>query len=76
MEKAEISEKVFKWKLVVSYNLITRDFQVDVEPDSLFVGLALARYAEMKLRRADQRAEIMEQMKNAPRIAVPGGPLG
>jgi hypothetical protein len=63
-----------EWKLSVTLNLETGDFDLKVEPDNVFVGLSLAGLADRVLRRIEARAEAASVMQNAPRV-FPGGAI-
>lgn len=61
-----------EWKLTVTMNPDTGEFDIRVDPDNVFVGLSLAGLADRVLRRVEARAEALQAMKNGPQI-VPGG---
>jgi hypothetical protein len=70
-----------EWKLTVTWNRESSEFDIRVEPDNVFVGLSLVGPADRVLRRVEARAEAAQAMRNAPRVFPAGlpmtkGPLG
>lgn len=58
------------YKLVISYNVVSKAFGMEGHADNLLVAQGMLTYAEQLLRMEIARRRMVEEMQNAPRIAV------
>lgn len=75
MEKPTVGVESLDMEVVIRYNPVTRDFSLTGCDENPVVAWGMLRYAESRLRRGLAQADIVEQMKNSPRVSVPGGLL-
>jgi hypothetical protein len=74
--EAELRREQSEYQLVISFNTLTHEFEMQGFDKDPLVALGMLEWAKHKVQRAVTKNELLEEMKTLPRIAVPGGPLG
>lgn len=76
MGEAELRQEQATYQLVITFNVLTHEFGLEGFDKDPLVALGMLEWAKHKLQRTVAKGELMAEMNNVPRIAVPGGPLG
>lgn len=76
MERVTIPQEVVEFQIVIGYNVITKQFSLSGCDQDPLVSMGMLEWAKHRVQRGVSMAELAQEMQNAPRIAVPGGPLG
>ena len=71
-----IPREVEDFQITITYSVITKEFSLSGCDRDPLVAMGMLEWAKHRLQRGVSRAELAQEMQNAPRIAVPGGPLG
>jgi hypothetical protein len=75
MADVSIPAEVLQMHIHVSFNMLTGDVAVEGCDKNPLVALGMLDYALARVRRFLVQADLAQEFRNAPRIAVPGGPL-
>ena len=62
-------------RVVVTFDMLTGELAVQGCDKNPIAALGMLDYAQARVRRWLVTNDILAEAKNAPRIAVPGGPL-
>jgi hypothetical protein len=74
--EAELRRDELTYQLVITFNVLTHEFRMEGFNEDPLIELGMLEWAKRVVQRAVVKGEMIEEMKNMPRIAVPGGPLG
>lgn len=62
-------------RVVVTFDMLTGEFGMDGADKNPVVALGMLDFALSRIRRVLGTNDVMREMANASRIAIPGGPL-
>jgi hypothetical protein len=74
--EAELRRDASTYQLVITFNVLTHEFGMAGFDKDPLVALGMLEWAKHNVQRSVAKNEMIEEMKNMPRIAVPGDPLG
>lgn len=65
-------EDVSEFQLVIRHNTVTGAFSCEGSSKNRLVSLGMLEYARQLINRQNMKQVMLDEMKNAPRIAGPG----
>ena len=68
-----IDQEAVQFELVITHNVLSGTFEVSGHAKNRLVSLGMLEYAKQLINRESLKQAILDDMKNAPRIALPGG---
>jgi hypothetical protein len=73
MADMTIPQESVQFELVITHNVLSGTFEVSGHSKNRLVSLGMLEYAKQLINRESLKQQILEDMKNAPRVALPGG---
>lgn len=73
--KMEIEQEAVQMEIVITWNMISEAPRIQGCDKNPYAALAMLDYALARVRRAITTWDIQNEMRTAPRVAIPGGPL-
>jgi hypothetical protein len=73
MEALRVPVEDVEFKVVLTYNVISKSFAMDGHSKDLLVSQGMLAYAEQFLRMEIARKRMTEEMQNTSRVALPPG---
>jgi len=75
METVTVFKEAVELEIVIRFNVKTGEISLTGCDESPLVALGMLDYALARVRRVLGTNDVMQDARNAPRIAVAGGPL-
>jgi hypothetical protein len=73
MEDLRVPAEVVNFELVLSYNVVSKTFDLKGHAKDLLVSQGMLAYAEQFVRMEIARKRMSEELQNVPRVALAGG---
>lgn len=73
MADRNTADDAVDFNLVIHHNVVSKSFDMSGHSKNLLVTEGMLRYALRLVSMEIARARMVEEMKNAPRVAIPGG---
>jgi hypothetical protein len=71
----EIEQEQVQFELVITHNVLSGTFEVSGHGQNRLVALGMLEYAKQLINHENAKQAMLDAMKNAPRVALPGGRL-
>lgn len=75
MEKPVVDVESLVVRVVITYNPVTTEYDIKGVDENVIVAWGMLEYALSRIRRTMAAHDMREQLENASRISLPGGPL-
>lgn len=73
MDEIKVPVDAVDYKLVIHHNVVSKAFDMTGHSQNLLVAEGILRYALRMVSMEIAKARMVEEMRNAPRVALPRG---